>query len=223
VAVRNSAEQGAHPPHSHLWLAEVIFALDARLRRHQAVLEYTQHPSCIFRLQIDRSRRHLVLCDGTHLRPGQRIARLHFWNEQVPPIPKSGATIGWARQFQQSIAISLRELVHYLSLRPDLRDVAVICANAPSSTRSQSKQLSRIMARYGFEAIAEDERLPIGERIHRFGEDILISLIMFARHARALRLANLRRVRVQIFVSRRTLEERLGSATEPASETAMAP
>jgi hypothetical protein len=40
----------------------------------------------------------------------------------------------------------------------------------------------------------------------------LISLIMFARHARALRLANLRRVRVQIFVSRRTLEERLGSA-----------
>ena len=163
------AVQRAQPPHSHPWLAEAIFALDARLRRHQAVLEYTQHPSCIFRLQIDRSRRPLALCDGTHLRPGQGIARLHFWNEHVPPIPKSGAMIGWAHQFQQGIAISLRELVHYLSSRPDLRDVAVICANAPSS------KLARIMARYGFEAIAEDERLPIGGRIHRFGEDILIS------------------------------------------------
>jgi hypothetical protein len=208
MAVWDSAEQGAQPPHSHPWLAEAIFALDARLRRHQAVLEYTQHPSCIFRLQIDRSRRPLALCDGTHLRPGQGIARLHFWNEHVPPIPKSGAMIGWAHQFQQGIAISLRELVHYLSSRPDLRDVAVICANAPSS------KLARIMARYGFEAIAEDERLPIGERIHRFGEDILISLIMYARHARALRLASPRRVRVQIFVSRRALEERLGSAAE---------
>src|SRR5260370_20961166 len=96
----------------------------------------------------------------------------------------------------------------YLSSRPDLRDVAVICANAPSS------KLARIMARYGFEAIAEDERLPIGERIHRFGEDILISLIMYARHARALRLASPGRVRGQIFLSRRALEERSGSAAE---------
>jgi hypothetical protein len=60
------------------------------------------------------------------------------------------------------------------------------------------------------QAIAEDERLPIGEHIHRFGEDILISLIMFARHDGALRLASLRRMRVPIFVSRRAFEERLG-------------
>ena len=175
MTVWDSARQRAQSPHSHPWLAEAIFALDARLRRRQAVVEYSTHPSCILRVQIDRSRRHLALCDGTHLRPGQRIARLHFWNEHVPPIPESGATIGWARQLQQGIAISLRELVHYLSLRPDLRDIAVICANAPSS------KLARVMAYYGFEAITEDERLPIGERIHRFGEDILISLIMFAQ------------------------------------------
>jgi hypothetical protein len=37
---------------------------------------------------------------------------------------------------------------------------------------------------------------------------------MYARHARALRLASPRRVRVQIFVSRRALEERLGSAAD---------
>jgi hypothetical protein len=52
--------------------------------------------------------------------------------------------------------------------------------------------------------------LPIGEHIQRFGEDILISLIMFARHDSALRLASLRRMRVPIFVSRRAFEERLG-------------
>jgi hypothetical protein len=37
---------------------------------------------------------------------------------------------------------------------------------------------------------------------------------MYARHARALRLASLKRVRVQIFVSRRALEEQLGGAVE---------
>jgi hypothetical protein len=204
MAVADSIEQGVRLPHRHPRLAAAIFALDARLRRHQAVVEYTEHPFCIFRLQIDRSRRHLVLYDGTPLQPGQRIARLHFWNEHIPPIPQGGPMIGWARQFQQGIAISLRELVHYLSLRPDLRDIAVICANAPSG------KLARIVARYSFEAIAEDERLPIGEHVHRFGEDILISLIMFARHDRALRLASLRRMWVPIFVSRRALEERLG-------------
>jgi hypothetical protein len=28
----------------------------------------------------------------------QRIARLHFWNEQMPPLLQKGATIGSARE-----------------------------------------------------------------------------------------------------------------------------
>ena len=67
------------------------------------------------------------------------------------------------------------------------------------------------MAYFGFEAFPDHVRLSISERIHRFGENILISLIVFAQNAAALRIDTLSRVRVPIYVSRRTLEEKFGS------------
>jgi hypothetical protein len=207
MAVWDSAAHRSRPPYSHPWLAEALSAFDAWLRRRQAVFEYTRHPSCVFRLDISRARRPLVLHDGTRVRSGQRVARLHFWIEQIPPMPKGGATIGWARQMQRAIVISLRELARYLASRPDLGEVGVICADVPSATRSQSGQLARIMAHYGFEAIVEPERLPLGERLHRFGENILISLIVLAHNAGALRPDSLWRVREPIYLSRRTLEK----------------
>lgn len=68
------------------------------------------------------------------------------------------------------------------------------------------------MAHYGFETIAESEHLPVGERLHRFGENILISLIVFVQNAQALRLDSLNRVRVPSYISRRVLAQRFGAA-----------
>jgi len=217
MAVWDSAEQRARSPYSHPWLAEALSALDVRLRRRQGVFEYTRNPACVFRFDIGRSRRSLPLRDGTRVRAGQRIARLHFWNEQIPPVPINGATIGWARQMQRAIVISLRELARYLASRPELADIAAISGEAPSGTRAQSEQLARIMARYGFETLAEPARLPIGERLHRFGENILISLIVFTHNAGALRSDTLRRVRLPIYLSCRVLEREFGGLGEPAS------
>jgi hypothetical protein len=208
MAVWDSAERKS--PRSRSWLAELLCVLDARLRRRQAVFEYTDNPTCVFRLDVSSSGRPLALRDGTRVLPGRRIARLHFWNEQIPPMPENGATIAWAGQMQRAIATSLRELASYLAARPDLGDVAMICADVPSGTRTQSEQLARIMARYGFEANMEPEHLPIGERLHRFGENILISLIVFAHNPSALRPDTLRRVRVPIYLSRRVLEKEFG-------------
>lgn len=212
----DSARRSAQSPYSHPWLAETIFALDARLRRRYGIVEYSQHPSCVFRLQIGRSGRLLTLADGTHLEPGQRVARLHFWNEHIPPVPLNGTTILWARQLQKGISISLRELARYLSSRPDLKDVRVVCGDVPSATKAQWQQIEYIMGYYGFETIMSPERLPLRERIHRVGENILISLIVFARNAVALRLDTLNRVRVPIYLSRQILEQKFG----PISETA---
>lgn len=214
MAVWDSAEQATWSRHSHPWLAEFLFALDAWLRRRQAVFEYTRHPTCVFRLDISRSSRALILRDGTRVSPGQRVARLHFWNEQVPPLPEHGATIGWARQMQQAIATSLAELARYLASRPELSDIAVVCADAPSGTRAQSEQLARIMGRYGFETIAEPEHLPNAERLHRLGENILISLIVWARNTAALRGDTLKRVRVPIYLSRQVLEKKFSGVRE---------
>lgn len=212
----DSAERAGRSPHSHPWLAEFLFAFDARLRRHLAVFEYSADSSCIFRLEIGDAPRRIVLRDGTGVQPGGRIARLHFWNEHIPPVPKSGATIAWARRMQQAIAHALRELARYLASRPDLADVGVICADVPSGTRTQSEQLARIMAYYGFEAITPPEPLPLNERLRRFGENILISLVVFAQNAATLRLDTLQRARLPIFLSRWELERRFGEADVPA-------
>ena len=214
MAVCDSAEQKSRAPYSHPWLAEALSAFDARQRRRQAVFEYTRNPACIFRLDISRTPRELILRDGTRIRPGDRVARLHFWNEQIPPMAEDGATIAWARRMQRAIALSLRDLARYLAGRPDLADIAVICGHAPSATKSQSGQLARIMAYYGFELIAESEPLPPGERLHRLGENILISLIVLAHNAGALRRDTLTRVRVPIYLSRRVLESEFAAEDE---------
>ena len=212
MAVSDSAVRKAPPRYSHPRLAELLFALDAPLRRRYSVVEYTDNPLCIFRLQIVRSRRNLVLRDATHLRPAQRMVKLHYWNEQIPPTPETGTTMGWARQMAHRIEISLCELARYLASEPDLRDVSAVCADPAAGTGRQSGQLARVMARYGFEAIAESEPPPIGERIHRFGENILIALMVFAQNANALRAGSLTRKRVPLFLSRRALEQRFGGS-----------
>lgn len=213
MAVWDSARHNEMSSYSHPWLAEAVFALDAQLRRRQAVAEYSAHPVCIFRFDIARSRRRVRLADGTRLEPGQRAARLHFWNEHIPPVPQNGTTIRWARQMQKAISLSLHELALYLASHPDLNDVRMICGDVPSATREQWRQIEHIMAYYGFETVMESERLPLRERVHRLGENILISLIVFARNAVALRLDTLNRVRVPIYLSRRILESRFGNST----------
>jgi YkoP-like protein len=215
MAVWDSARPRPHEPYSHPRLADLLFALDGRLQRLHAVYEYTGNPVCIFRIDIGCSPERLALRDGTRVQRGERIARLHFWNEHVPPVPQDGATIAWARQMQHAIAISLQELACYLKSQPDLGDITVICADVPSGTRTQSEQLARIMARFGFEAIVHPDTLPMAERLHRLGENVLISLIVFAQNAGALRRDTLMRVRVPIYLSRRTLDEKFGRAGEP--------
>jgi hypothetical protein len=69
-------------------------------------------------------------------------------------------------------------------------------------------QMARLLARYGFELVPGDNPMGLREHARRFGENILISLIVLARNAAALRRDTLRRGRTRVFMSRRLLEER---------------
>jgi len=207
----DSAVKGTWSRHSHPWLARLLFSLDARLRRRQAVFEYTRHPSCIFRLQIARAERSFTLRDGACVQAGERIARLHFWNEHVPPVPRQGATIAWARRMQNAIAEALRELARFLAERPDLADIDLICADVPNGVAAQREKLARIMGYYGFEAVIEREHLSLSGHLHRLGENVLITLVVLAQNAAALRADTLNRARLPIYLSRRALLARFGA------------
>jgi hypothetical protein len=142
---------------------------------------------------------------------------LHFWNEHVPPAEQIGTTIARACQLTHRVEISLRELAHYLAGRPDLGDVAVIRINFPAVSARKGKQMTRILAHFGFEAVADDRTLPLRARLHRFGENILISLVIVAHHAGAVGRDSLLRTRMPVYLARRILENRFSGPVPPGS------
>jgi hypothetical protein len=193
----------------HPWLSALIEAVDRRLRRRFGVNEYTRSSDCLFRIQIIRNTHDLLLSDGTCVRPGECIVNLHLWNEQIPPIPATGPTLSWARRMNERFEHSMRELALHLATRSGMDDVAAVRANVALGAATRSGKILRILSRFGFEVIPEDSP-SFARRIHRYSENILISLFVLACNATALRRDTLMRGRVVAYLSRRALEQRYG-------------
>ncbi|HUI95785.1 MAG TPA: hypothetical protein VLX44_08540 [Xanthobacteraceae bacterium] len=208
-------EGNAHP-----WLAELVFALDGILRQRHQVFEFTADPACIFRAQLDRAERRFDLADGTRIRPGDRLLNLHYWNEQVPRVPLSGPTIGWARRFCRRMELSLRQLARFCTADPAAYDVVAVAANVAQGTRRQRDQLTGIMHRFGFTPPLALEPAPSNAMLRRFGENLLIAGIVLARNPGVLRFNTLWRDRTELFLSRTALVERFG---EPVRRDQAAP
>ena len=189
------------------WLAFAVAALDARLRRLGSVEEYTSDPRCIFRIQIDRLDRAVILSDGTWLNAGERIINLHLWNEQIPRFGADGASLTWASRLTRRVEISLQELCRFLSVTPELSNIVAICANVALGTKRDTTQLILMANRFGFLAV-QMPRCPLTERVCRIGENILISLLILVHNVQALRRDSLLRDRVRIVLRRSTLERR---------------
>jgi hypothetical protein len=203
-----SALRQNRSPQRHPWVAAVIDKIDKALRRRIGVTEYTQSRECLCRMQITRSADDLLLGDGTRVRPGDRIINLHFWTEQVPLIPPAGPTIAWARHISRIFESSLQELAHHLAARTDVQAIAAIRVSMALGSAARSDQVSRVLARFGFEPAPRQQQPSLGERIHRYGENILISLMVLAHNPITIRSDTLRRDRVTLYLSRRTLERR---------------
>jgi hypothetical protein len=195
-------------PRSLRVLTLAVSALDGWLRRRASVREYTSDPRCIFRIEIDRVDRAVMLSDGTWLRAGERIINLHLWNEQIPTFGAEGASVTWASRLMRRIELSLRELCRFLSVAPELSDVVAIRANMALGTKRDTAQLILIASRFGFLAVQTPARCSITERVYRVGENILISLLILAHNTQALRRDSLWRDRVPIALRRSTLEQR---------------
>jgi hypothetical protein len=211
ISAYEEARQLDHP-----WLAAMLDLLDGRLRHRYGVVEYTRCPNCLFRIQVITSCDDLVLSGGVRVRSGDRLINLHVWNEQFPAFPASGPTLAWAQRFNRTFDISLRELAHFLEMRPDLDDVKAICANMAFAPMKRSAQLTRYVSRFGFERIAVNDSQSERKRMHWFGENILISMIVLAHNSSALRADTLWRDRTLVFLSRQTLQRRYAFVRDQA-------
>jgi YkoP domain len=194
----------------HSWLERILFGIDGALRRWQSVVEFTSDPSCILRIRVGRLEKDLVLADGTAAHAGDRFIDLHLWNEQIPAMPKEGASIAWARQMHACFQHSLQQLARYLAGRSDLGDVSIVRCTLMFAAPERDGQMARLLGRYGFELVPAASAVTVVERARYFAENILISLIVLARNATALRRDTLRRGRTRAFMSRGALEQRYG-------------
>jgi len=199
------------------WLEAMVSALDDRLRLRQGVIEYTNSPDCLFRIQLVTSNENYVLSDGTCVHSGDRVANLHVWNEQFPCFVGKGPTLAWARRVNHAFDLSLRKLAAFLDTHRDFDDVIAICANLSLEPAERSTQLVRFVSRFGFERIAAASSRSFRQQVHWFGENILISMMVLARNAAALRVDTLRRDRTLVFLSRRELQRRYGFARDEAA------
>jgi hypothetical protein len=136
----------------HIEVAKLEFPLSAPFR--QGVFEYTHHSKCLFRIEVTTCRNDIVLSDGAHVHPGDRLICLRMWNEQFPAFPGASATLAWARRFNRAFDISLRELAHFLDVRRHLDNVTAICGHMSFEPAKRSAQLARFVSRFGFEKIA---------------------------------------------------------------------
>jgi len=189
-------------------LYELVFGVDRWLRQWHQVNEYSDHPLCIFRIQVSQLDHTVVLSDGVSAQPGDRILDLHFWNEHVPRMARDGASIRWGLQMSRCVNVSLRELARYLSFERELTDIVLIRANVMFCTADESGQLIRICSRLGFES--PSGRLPFGlaEQLLRFGQNLLISVMVLVLNSAALRADTLQRTRIGLYLTRQQLMTR---------------
>lgn len=189
-------------------LEHAVFGLDRWLRRRQGIYEYSSDPVCLFRINRAEAEESLTLSDGTRVRLGDPILNLHLWNEHIRPMPLRGATLGWGRQMHRALEVSLSELACWLAHEPDLGDITAVRADMRIATARQSQQLTRIVARYGFESAAWQTDTV---SLRQFGENILMYLLVLAANPVATRSNILWRDHALVYLGRGTLERRYGA------------
>jgi hypothetical protein len=189
----------------------LVRIIDEKLRSSHRIKEYTSSPSCIFRMEVISSTESAVLSDGTAIHPGDRIINLHLWNEQIPRFPRAGPTLGWALRMSRALQQSLAELDAFLAIHPELDDIIAIRADMSFGSTERSGQLTAMAAHYGFECVGRSE-MSLSNRLHRFGENILISMLVLLWNPAAFRCDSLWRTRTPVVLSRKTLRSRFGAA-----------
>ncbi len=200
----------------HAWIGVAVGALDQHLRRKQGIVEYTNSPECIFRMQVTQSGHEIALSDGTKVSSSGRVIELHFWNEQLPSAAELGSALAWVRQMDRCARLSMGELARHLAHRPDLDDVRAIRANISLGLHEHTRQMIHLVRRYGFEAMPRPKPPKLRDRVHRLGENILITMLIAAHNSAALRADILWRSRLMVYLSRRVLEQRYGAGSGPS-------
>jgi hypothetical protein len=187
----------------------LVRRLDAVLRRRHGIFEFTADRDCVFRLSIEPAHAAIVLSDGAAIAAGAPIAELHYWNEQMPRIPESGADAVWASLFLGRLRRSFALMARALDRDPRLADVVAIHGAPPFALAFGGRGVTQVCRRLGFD-IGEPERGGPLRRIRDFFDGVLVWGLISTFNPVGLRHKGLRHGRIQIWISRARMIETHG-------------
>lgn len=188
----------------------LVRLIDALLRRAYGVYVFDDDPVCILRLSLIRSRRDLLLADGTPVQRGDPVAVIHFWNERLPPMPAEGADLRWARQMMAQLRPSLRLLAQYLDSQPALAAVPALCGEAAFIHAGNLPAGTSLLHRLGFE-LRPSVRTGAWGRFVRFWENLYNWMLVWTFNPGSLRGKRMRDLeRYWLWMSRAALQRLYG-------------
>jgi hypothetical protein len=88
-------------------------------------------------------------------------------------------------------------------------------ADAALGTSEHLDQVVRFCGHLGFKPLRKTMPQTARSHLHRFGENILIGLLILAHNPRAFRMDCLRRGRADVFLTRAALDQRFGQGGAP--------
>jgi YkoP domain len=155
-----------------------ILALDAILRRHLGIFEFSSSPDCLLRIAMARASLGAILPGGMRARKGDALIELHLWNEHVAELLSGGSPLGHAKGILRDLRHSLELLARYLRTHPETAEAALIHARVALSLGNRRAKLESFARAFGFAVTCSSPRGMA--RVHDFFEDFLIRWLLRA-------------------------------------------
>lgn len=169
----------------------LIRAIDRHMRRRLGVFEFADDPECVFRVSYARTSRTLAV-GGREIPPGAPVLELHFWNEQLPPLPPEGPDLSWAVRGQRQWATSCRLLAAFLRNDPRASEVVALGGVTVLFSPGDGSGAERLFRRMGF--ALSPARCSLG-RFGQLWENLYAWLLMWSFNQATLRHRSLLRLR----------------------------
>ncbi len=190
-------------------LRRPVLFLDVLLRKVYRVFEFTHSQECLLRLSTHSNRDDLQLSDGTHINVGDTVAILHFWNEHMPQIPKTGADLAWAQKFHKQTINSLEELAAFIHDSPEMQSVTGFHGVPPFGGDGFSAVSQKIFERWGFELVPNEKPDNLQNRFTRFWENFYMMALVWAFNPKSLKGKQPFQLRRdELWISRKALMEK---------------